>query len=298
MLSLQNFKNKTLFNFTSKILKTNFLQNFNQLRTFTTTFTTQKNRGTRRIAPEASKKLIVGSAKTSSSKAWLKRQSKDPYVIKAHSEGFHSRAAFKLHQIIQKYSIIKKNSVVIDLGAAPGGWSQVISQIVDKTGFIIAVDKLEMDPIENVNFIQGDFTTPEIQEQISKLLPKNPSLILSDMAPNYSGIKGTDHDRLMELAQIAHEFTKNYLKKGGAFVVKISRGGTDKVFKTELEKTFNQVNFVKPDASRTESSEIYIVCCNKISNPKLKKIEEKLKNQVKKIEQTKSNDQDLPIENK
>eukprot|EP01102_Stenamoeba_stenopodia_P008749 TRINITY_DN2552_c0_g1_i2.p1 TRINITY_DN2552_c0_g1~~TRINITY_DN2552_c0_g1_i2.p1 ORF type:complete len:234 (-),score=64.32 TRINITY_DN2552_c0_g1_i2:84-785(-) len=198
--------------------------------------------------------------KTGSSNTWMRRHLTDPYVKSAHKEGFLSRAAFKITQINEKYNFLKPGKVVVDLGAAPGGWSQVAAQHVLKgdTGRVIAIDKNEIGRIEGVITLQQDFLDPTQQDKITKLLPTGKAdVVLSDMAPSYTGKSSIDHPRLMELANMALEFALKVLVQEGVFVCKMSAGGTEKEFENKLKQYFEVVKLVKPPSSRSESTEFY-----------------------------------------
>lgn len=190
---------------------------------------------------------------TPSSKKWLERQLNDPFVHKAKAEGYRSRAAYKLLEIQKKFHLLKKGMVVADLGAAPGGWSQVASHILKESGKVYAIDILAMDPIPGVEFFQGDFN--DIADKINDKV----DVILSDMAPSSCGIKSIDHLRLMGMLEEVFEFAKTHLNENGSLVAKVLRGGTEAKLLAELKRAFRKVTHYKPDSSRAESSEIYVV---------------------------------------
>lgn len=190
---------------------------------------------------------------TASSKRWLERQLNDPFVHKAKAEGYRSRGAFKLLEIQEKYRLLKHGMTIVDLGAAPGGWSQVAAHIVKENGKVIAIDLLAMDPIPGVEFYQGDFN--EIEDKLTEKV----HVILSDMAPSSCGIKSVDHDRIMGMLEEVFAFGQNYLLPGGALVAKVLRGGTESKLLTEMKKSFTKVTHFKPKSSRSESTEIYVV---------------------------------------
>lgn len=199
-------------------------------------------------------------ARKKSSQSWLTRQKKDPYVAKSKQAGYRSRASFKLLEINKTDKLFKPNMCVIDLGAAPGGWSQALVPILGKNGRIIAVDLLEMPPIERVDFIQGDFTQLVIQSKIKDLLDEKPAdWVISDMAPNLSGMKSVDQPRVMGLVEEAWIFARETLAPGGGLLVKVFQGEGVDEFKRELMQHFQTVVTRKPDSSRSASSEIYIV---------------------------------------
>jgi 23S rRNA (uridine2552-2'-O)-methyltransferase len=198
---------------------------------------------------------------TQSSKRWLKEHFSDYYVKQAQQEGYPSRAAYKLLEMQEKELLIKPGMTVVDLGAAPGGWSMVARDLVGKKGKVIAVDCLAMTPIEGVHFIQGDFTDALLYEQLMKEIPENQGvdLVISDMSPNISGHKIIDQPRIMYLVELALDFAIQVLKPGGSFLTKIFQGqGVDALVKL-ARAHFEQVGFRKPKASRSRSSELYIL---------------------------------------
>ncbi len=203
-------------------------------------------------------KIVIKNKKMKeSSKKWLMRQLKDPFVALAKKHGYRSRASFKLIEINKKYKILKKDHIVIDLGAAPGGWSQVASKICKS---VIAVDLLDMPPISNVDFFVGDFLDEKtINTLQQKLDNQKVDVILSDMSPKACGIKKIDHIRIMNLVEEVFEFSKMFLKDGGVMVVKVFQGGTEKSLLLELKKFFDKVAHFKPQSSRKESVEMYLI---------------------------------------
>jgi 23S rRNA (uridine2552-2'-O)-methyltransferase len=186
-----------------------------------------------------------------SSKEWLRRHVTDPYVKKAQKEGYRSRAAYKLLEIDQKHSLLKPGMTVLDLGAAPGGWSQVAAQKVMPGGRVIAIDILQVAPISGVTVLKGDFRQVSIEERAD--------VVLSDVSPNLSGIPNVDQARLLELALAAIEVCAKLLKRDGVFVVKAFHGEAFDELRERLEALFKQVKVVKPSASRGESAETYVV---------------------------------------
>lgn len=198
-------------------------------------------------------------SRTESSKRWLLRQLNDPYVHKAKQEGYRSRAAYKLVEIDQKFRLFKKGQCVVDLGAAPGGWSQVAKAKVGDNGFVIGVDLVEIDSLPGCHFIQGDFTQEAIVEQITTLLPCKPHIVLTDMAPSSCGIQKIDHLRIMNLLEMALDFCDQTLFPGGHFAAKVFRGGTEATLLSRLKKSFEKVDHFKPQSSRQESTEMYVV---------------------------------------
>ena len=203
-------------------------------------------------------KLRTARGRTNSSQRWLQRQLNDPYVQKAKAEGYRSRAAYKLIEINEKYNLIRPGMTIVDLGAAPGGWSQVLSRWgADQT--LIALDLLEMDPLEDVTFIQGDFTDEDIYQELMSYAKDGIDVVLSDMAPVTTGHKKTDHIRIMDLVEQACYFAIDVLKPGGSFVAKTLQGGGQNDVMILLKKNFQKVSHFKPASSRKESSEMYVV---------------------------------------
>ena len=195
--------------------------------------------------------------------SWRQRQEKDPFVQQARREGWRSRAVFKLQEIAGKEKLLKRGMVCVDLGAAPGGWSQYITQTLDGNARIIAVDLLQIDTLPGVDFVQGDFTMDDVLERVMGLVGgKGVDLVLSDMAPNISGLKSVDQPRAMYLAELALDFARQVLKPGGSFVCKVFQGeGTDAFIK-DARQAFQTVKMAKPKASRPGSSETYLVARN------------------------------------
>jgi len=189
----------------------------------------------------------------------------DEFVKRAQSGGWRSRASFKLIEIIQKYSIVSKGSVVVDLGAAPGGWSQVITRELGGDGAVVALDLLEMAPLPGVTFIQGDFQDSDIEEQLTGTLGGClADLVISDMAPNISGVKVLDQSRWLNLAELALDFAVSHMKVGGHLVVKCFEGAGSDEFKSQVQQYFKRTQRFKPKASRDRSSEFFLVGLNKI----------------------------------
>ena len=197
-------------------------------------------------------------AKTS--KAWMREHVTDQYVKRANAEGFRSRAAYKLQQIDAKDRLLKPGMTVVDLGAAPGGWSQVAAKAVAPQGRVIALDLLEMTEVPGVKVICGDFQEQETLERVEQALAgERVDLVLSDMAPNMSGIASADQARAIGLAELALEFAEKHLKPQGNFLVKTFHGAGYDGLVTRLRRTFKQVVTRKPDASRSRSSEVYLL---------------------------------------
>lgn len=209
-------------------------------------------------------RVKTAKGRKKSSTAWLQRQLNDPYVLKAQQEGYRSRAAYKLMEINDKFKLLKKNNVVIDLGATPGGWSQVAVDIVGKNN-VLAVDILEMDPLAGVHFICQDFLTDDADEIIIKSikedLGKNQKcdVVLSDMAANTSGDARSDHLRIIAILEETLEFSKKILAKDGHFVGKVFQGGASMELLQVFRENFKVVKHFKPKSSRKKSAENYII---------------------------------------
>jgi 23S rRNA (uridine2552-2'-O)-methyltransferase len=198
--------------------------------------------------------------RTRTSNAWLREHVNDPYVQRARAEGYRSRASFKLMEIDDHDHLIRSGEVVVDLGATPGGWSQVAAKRMQGKGRVIALDLLEMDPLHGVEFIQGDFREDEVLAELEKALAgQRVGLVLSDMAPNMSGILLSDQARVMHLAELGLEFSRNWLKPDGAFLVKVFQGYGFEDFVREMRQVFTSVSSRKPDASRDRSAEVYLL---------------------------------------
>jgi 23S rRNA (uridine2552-2'-O)-methyltransferase len=198
--------------------------------------------------------------KSRSSKRWLQEHFSDPYVKRAQQEGYRSRASYKLMEIQQQNRILKRGMTVIDLGAAPGGWSEVAIKFIGKEGKVIALDILEMKPINGVEFIHGDFTVKEIQEKLAQsLADQKADAVISDMAPNASGISVVDQARVMHLTELAVKFAQKNLKPHGVFLTKTFQGeGFDELLRN-LRANFTAVKVLKPEASRSRSKELYLL---------------------------------------
>ncbi|HET6607005.1 MAG TPA: RlmE family RNA methyltransferase [Rhodopila sp.] len=195
--------------------------------------------------------------RTPASARWLARQLNDPYVTAAKAQGWRSRAAFKLIELDDKFHLIRKGARVLDLGAAPGGWTQVA--VKRGAASVLAVDLLPVEPVRGATIIQGDFTDPAMPEQLTQALGGSADLVLSDMAPNTTGHAATDHIRIVALAEMAVDFAVQVLSPGGAFVAKVFQGGSEKQILEVLKQSFDSVKHAKPPASRKESSELYVV---------------------------------------
>jgi 23S rRNA (uridine2552-2'-O)-methyltransferase len=194
-----------------------------------------------------------------SSRAWLERQISDPYVARAKREGFRSRAAFKLAEIDDKYRLLKPGARVIDLGAAPGGWSEIAARRVGANGRVIGLDILDMKPIPGVDFLKIDFLDETAPQRLKTMLGGKADVVLSDMAANATGHRQTDHLRIMALAEAAAHFAREVLAPGGSFLCKVLQGGTEASLLAELKRDFTSVKHVKPPASRSDSAELYLL---------------------------------------
>ena len=207
-------------------------------------------------------RIKPGGGRSPASKRWLERQLNDPYVARAKREGFPSRAAFKLIEIDDKHHLLKQGARVVDLGAAPGGWSQVAARRVgaaEGRGRVVAIDLLEMQPIAGVEFLRLDFLDPVAPDAIKERLGGAADLVLSDMAANATGHRATDHLKIMALAEAAAELARDVLKPGGAFLCKVLQGGTETTLLARLKQDFASVKHVKPAASRADSAELYLL---------------------------------------
>jgi len=199
-------------------------------------------------------------SKSSGSSRWLQRQKKDPYSKQARQSHYRSRAVYKLMEIDENDKLLHKGQTVIDLGAAPGSWSQYVAEKVSPTGKVIAVDILHMDPIDNVQFIEGDFTEQETFEKCLQDIEKHKvDLVISDMAPNLSGIKATDQARSLYLADVARDLAYRVLRPEGDFLVKIFQGSDTDRYRLELQEHFARILTRKPGASRDSSREFYLL---------------------------------------
>ena len=204
---------------------------------------------------------VRSGGRTQASRRWLERQLNDPYVARARREGLRSRAAFKLMEIDDKAKLLKPGAKVVDLGAAPGGWSQVAAKRVraGNGGRVVAIDLLAMDPLPGVDFLQLDFLDPDVPERLKALLGGPADVVLTDMAANATGHRATDHLKIMGLAEAAAEFAREVLKPGGTFLAKVLQGGTEVELLASLKRDFASVKHVKPAASRSDSAELYVL---------------------------------------
>jgi 23S rRNA (uridine2552-2'-O)-methyltransferase len=200
-----------------------------------------------------------GKGRSLSSRLWLERQLNDPYVARAKREGYRARAAFKLAEIDDKAHILKSGARVVDLGAAPGGWSQIAAQRIGERGRILAIDVLAMESIAGVEFMQLDFLDPAAPDKLKAMLGGPADVVLSDMAANATGHARTDHLKIMALVEAAADFAREVLKPGGAFLAKVLQGGTEAALLAALKRDYKSVKHVKPPASRADSAELYLL---------------------------------------
>jgi 23S rRNA (uridine2552-2'-O)-methyltransferase len=204
-------------------------------------------------------RLKTKKKRTVSQKRWLERQLNDPYVARAKREGMRSRAAYKLIEIDDKHHVLKPGGHVVDLGAAPGGWSETAAQRVGARGKVVAIDILEMMPLAGVEFRQLDFLDPRAPEILHAMLGGKADVVLSDMAANATGHKKTDQLKIMALVEAGAEFAREVLRPGGSFLTKVLQGGTDAALLAGLKRDFAVIKHVKPQASRADSSELYLL---------------------------------------
>ena len=210
----------------------------------------------------ATVRVKTARGRTVSQQRWLQRQLNDPYVAEARKRGYRSRAAFKLLQLDDQFKFLKRGARVVDLGAAPGGWTQVA---VERTkpeqsdGVVIGIDITPVDPIAGATVLAKDFYDDDAPELLTKLLGGPADVVLSDMAASATGDTQIDHLRIMALAETAHDFAVRVLRPGGSFVAKVLRGGTERTLLERLKRDFVKVRHVKPEASRADSAEMYVV---------------------------------------
>ena len=201
--------------------------------------------------------LRTSRGRSPAQQRWLARQLNDPYVAAARAQGFRSRAAFKLIELDDRFKLIRRGCRVVDLGAAPGGWTQIALQ--RGAGQVVGLDLLPIEPISGATLIQGDFDDPDMPARLIGLMGGPADLVLSDMAPNTTGHAATDHIRIMGLAEMALHFAASVLCPGGGFVAKVFQGGSEKDMLVPMKKLFATVKHAKPPSSRKESSELYVV---------------------------------------
>jgi 23S rRNA (uridine2552-2'-O)-methyltransferase len=207
-------------------------------------------------------RVKTAKKRTVSQTRWLERQLNDPYVAQAKREGYRSRAAYKLIEMDEKFHLLKPGQKVVDLGAAPGGWSQIAARKVGSVGGkgrVIGIDLLDIDPIPGVEFTVMDFLDADAPERLKAMLGGPADVVMSDMAANATGHKKTDHLKIVALAELAIEFAREILAPGGAFVAKVLQGGTESTLLANLKRDFATVRHVKPAASRAGSAELYVL---------------------------------------
>ena len=196
----------------------------------------------------------------SKNRTWIKQHVKDPYVMQSQRDGYRSRASYKLLEIVEKERLIRSGMTVVDLGSAPGGWSQVASRLVGHNGAVVAVDILPMNPIAGVSFIQGDFTEESVLQQLLNKIGNKPvDLVISDMAPNLTGMKAVDQPAVVYLAELAVDLAQQVLKENGIFIAKLFQGEGFDEFVRNTRTVFNTISLKKPDASRAKSREVYLL---------------------------------------
>ena len=211
---------------------------------------------------ELTVRLKTARKRTTSQQRWLERQLNDPYVARAKRDGWRSRAAYKLIEIDDKVRLLKAGQRIVDLGAAPGGWLQVAAKRIGLEkgqGKIVGIDLLAIDPVPGVAFIQGDFTAEDAPDRLKELLGGEADVVLSDMAANATGHKQTDHLKIVYLAELAIDFARQVLAPGGHFLCKVLQGGTEGQLLADLKRDFTTVKHIKPQASRADSSELYVL---------------------------------------
>lgn len=203
--------------------------------------------------------MKTAKRRTVSSARWLERQLNDPYVAEARKRGYRSRAAFKLAQLDDRFHFLKKGARVVDLGCAPGGWTQVAVERCGRQGRIVGIDLLEVEPIPGAELMVGDFLAGDAPDRLKNALSGPADVVLSDMAAHATGHAGTDHLKVMALVEAAHLFAREVLAPGGSFVAKVLQGGTESQLLAALKRDFARVAHVKPPASRADSAEMYLV---------------------------------------
>jgi 23S rRNA (uridine2552-2'-O)-methyltransferase len=202
---------------------------------------------------------VKSKRKSLSSTLWLERQLNDPYVARAKREGLRSRAAFKLAEIDDKHHLLKAGARVLDLGAAPGGWSQVAAKRIGARGRVVAIDILDMDEIPGVEFAKIDFLDADAPDRLKAMLGGPADVVLSDMAANTTGHRPTDHLKIVALVEAAAEFAGEVLKPSGSFLAKVIQGGTESALLAALKRDYTTVKHIKPAASRADSAELYVL---------------------------------------
>lgn len=208
---------------------------------------------------DVTKRVKTARGRKLSSTRWLQRQLNDPYVQAAKTEGYRSRAAFKIIQLDERFNLFAKGQRIVDLGAAPGGWSQIARKRIGDGGSVLAVDILEMEPMNGVEMMQLDFTEEGADTEVMNALGGQADLVICDMAAPATGHRPTDHIRIVAMAELAHDFARQVLSPGGGFVVKLLQGGGENDFLLQVKRDFKSVRFAKPDSSRKDSAESYLV---------------------------------------
>ena len=204
------------------------------------------------------------ATRSKSSQLWLKEHFSDPFVKKAQAEGLRSRAAYKLEELLERDRLIRPGMTIVDLGAAPGSWSQMVRKVMGDKGRVLALDILDMPPIAGVDFIHGDFREEQVLLELERLVGDEPvDLVLSDMAPNMSGVDTVDQARAMYLSELARDFADSHLKKGGAFLIKLFHGEGFDEFVKDLRPRYQKLVIRKPAASRRRSNEVYALATGK-----------------------------------
>ena len=202
----------------------------------------------------------MGKKRSKSSRRWLDEHVSDPFVQRANREGWRSRAVFKLEEVDLKERLIKQGMRIIDLGAAPGGWCQYAAKKMQGNGYIVGLDLLEMQPLDGVELIQGDFRDDEVLQELMKALDgKRADLVMSDMAPNISGMQAVDQPRAMHLAELSLDLCREALAPGGSLLVKVFQGTGSQELLAQMRQAFDKVKVVKPKASRPRSREVYLL---------------------------------------
>ena len=209
-------------------------------------------------------RVKTAKRRKTSSTSWLQRQLNDPYVAAAQKDGYRSRAAYKLIELNDRFNFLRPGTKVVDLGAAPGGWTQVVLETLSdlatsQSSEVVALDILDMDPLPGVDMMIHDFMADDAPKMLKSRLPNGADLVLSDMAPTLTGHSATDHLRIMAVVEAAYLFACEVLTQDGCFVAKVFQGGTEQDLLAEMKKRFRSVKHAKPPASRAESSEIYVV---------------------------------------
>lgn len=221
-----------------------------------------KGKDSRPTGRRATVRVKTARGRTVSSQRWLQRQLNDPYVAEAKKRGYRSRAAFKLLQLDDQFGFLRPGIRVVDLGAAPGGWTQVaVERVKPETrgGKVVGIDLAPVEPIAGATLIAGDFYDDGAPETLKQALGGPADVVLSDMAAPATGDPQIDHLRIIALAELAHDFARQVLKPGGSFVAKVLQGGTERALLDQLKRDFTRVRHVKPEASRADSAEMYVV---------------------------------------